>query len=269
MFRDCKKDNLQFVLIVGLVSIACIGVFLLPPEIRDMLKVRHAVFNPIAYITASFVHDDPMHLVPNLSAFALVGSLLYAINKRINEQKFFFFSLLIMFVVLPLLNYVILFCLDVYRSIEFGFGLSLVDSGLIGSTIPFLMFYFERKLEKFNPIRFFASMILFTLSLISVRYVGSFGVLCSVLLAILGFICGISEIKRILSFLASSLKSRKTLCDSLLVLFALCFYFFFIFCLFPSTIVSQKGIVDIFSHYSGFVLGIALTSLERCIYLKN
>jgi hypothetical protein len=258
--RRLQKDDFQLMLIVGLVSIACVGVFLLPSEIRNMLKVRHAVFNPIAYITASFVHDDSLHLGLNLSAFLLATFLLYFINKRISEQKYFLFSLLIMFVALPLLNYGILFYFGIYKSIEFGFGLSLVDSGLIGFTIPSLILYFKRKLEKFNSILFFTSMVLFTFSLISFPYAWSFEFPLPVFCVILGFVFGILEIKRILSFLISSLKQRKTLLESSLVVFTLWFYFFSIVGLFPSTIVSQGGIVDIVSHYFGLLFGIVIFS---------
>jgi hypothetical protein len=251
--RKLQKDDLQLTLIVGLVSITCIGVFLLPSEIRNILKVRHGVFNPIACITASFVHDNSLHLGTNLCAFLFTTLPLYLINKRINEQKYFLISLLMMFLVLPLLNYGILFYLGIYKSIEYGFGLSLVCSGLVGFTIPSLTLYFKRKLEKFNSIFFLISMVLFTFSLISYPYKSSFEFPLPVFCAILGSVSGILEIKRILNFLISSLKQSPF--ESILVIFTICFYLYSIINLFPSAIVLQGGIVDIISHYFGFLFG--------------
>lgn len=184
--RRLQKDDFQLILIVGFVSIACISVFPLPSEMKNMLKVGHSVFNPIAYVTASFVHDDPLPLGLNLSAFLLATYVLYFINKRISEQKFFFFSLLIMFVALPVLNYGFLFYFGIYRFMEFESGLSLVDSGLIGFIIPSLMLYFKHKLKRFNSILFFTSMVLFTFSLVSLPYAEEFDFPLPALCAILG-----------------------------------------------------------------------------------
>lgn len=258
--RRLRKDDIGFILIVSLVSIACIGVFLLPLEIQNTLKARHAVFDPIAYITASFVHGDLQHLTLNLSAFLVSAFLLYFVNKSVGEQRFFFFSLLVMFVALPVLNYGILFYFGIYRSVEFGFGLSLVDSELIGFTVPSLILYFNHKLEKFKSILFFTSMVLFTFSLVSLPYAASFQFPLPILCAFLGFVFGILEIKRIASFLAMSFRQRKTFPESFVISFALWFYFFSIVGLFPTTIVSQGGIVDIISHYMGLLFGIVIFS---------
>jgi len=254
------KDDFKFLLIVGLVSIACISVFLLPPDIQNVLKARHAVFNPVAYATASFVHGDLQHLGLNLFAFLLFTFLLYFVNKRVSEQSFFFFSLLIIFVVLPVVNYGLLFYFGIYRAEEFGFGLSLVDSGLIGFTVPSLVLYFKYKLERFNSIAFFISMIFFTFSLVSLPYVELSQPLLPIVCAILGVVFGNLEIKRLGNFLVSSLKQRKTFPESFVIVFVLWFYFFSIVGLFPSTIVSQGGIVDIVSHYIGLLFGIVIFS---------
>jgi membrane associated rhomboid family serine protease len=255
-----QRDDIVFILIVGLVSLVCIIVFLVPSEIQNMLKVRHAVFNPIAYITASFVHGDLQHLGLNLSAFLIFSFLLYFVNKRVSTQKFFFCSFLVIFFALPVLNYGLLFYYNIYRSIGFAFGLSLVAGGLVGFTVPSLILYFKSELEKFNSVLFFVSMVLFTLSLVSLPYEGSFRLPLPLLCAMLGFVFGFREIKRIVSFLLSSLRQRKNFAESFIVIFTFYFYFFSIIGLFPPQIASQGGIIDIISHYIGLLFGAVIFS---------
>lgn len=252
-------EDFKFIAIVSTVSIVCIGVFLLPLEIQNMLKVRHAIFNPLTYITASFVHDDLQHLGFNLFGFILFTFLLYSINKKVSKQKIFFYSLLMMFVVLPLLNYGLLFYSAIYKSIEFGHGLSLVGSSIIGFTVPSLILFFKGRLEKFNPMLFLLSMSLLTLCLIFLPYATSSSqLLLSVFCAILGFVFGMLEFRKIWRFVAESFKQRDRtrMIESYMVVVTLWFYFVSILSLFPPNIASQIGITDIISHYIGLLFGI-------------
>ena len=251
-----EAEDFKLIAIVSTISIVCIGVFLLPLEIQNMLKVRHTIFNPLTYITASFVHDYLQHLGSNLFGFILFAFLLYFINKKVSKQKFFFYSLLMMFVVLPLLNYGLLFYFGIYKSTEFGYGLSLAGSGIIGFTVPSLILFFKDRLEKFNSILFFPSMFLLTLCFIFLPYVTSSQLLLLVFCAILGFVVGMMEFKRGLRFLVASFKQRETLMESYIVVFTLLFYFISILGLFPANIALQGGITDIVSHYIGLLFGI-------------
>lgn len=72
---------------------------------------------------------------------------------------------------------------------------------------------------------------------------------------------GILEFKKILSFLAMSLKRRKAFPESFFVVFILWFYFFSIVSLFPTTIVLRGRIVDIISHFMSLLFGIVIFSL--------
>ena len=233
-----------------------------------MLKVRHAIFNPLTYVTASFVHDDLQHLGSNLLGFILFTFLLYYISRRVSKQKFFFYSLLMVFVVLPLLNYGLLYYFRIWKSIEFGYGLSLVGSGSIGLTVPTLTLFFQGRLKEFSSIFFFISFFLFTFCFIipsietSLLYL-----LLLVLCGISGLMLGKSEFAEILRF-ASSSGQKEKLMELFIVIFTLGFYFFSVVCLFPADIVSQGGIIDIVSHYIGLLLGIVLPFLFHTIYVS-
>ena len=252
LIMELEAEDFKLMTIISIVSILCVGAFLLPLEIQDLLKVRHRIFNPLTYMTASFVHDDLLHLGLNLSVFILFAFLLYFANTKVGKQQFFFYSLLLMFVVLPLLNYGALFYFGIWESIQFGYGLSLAGSGLIGFTVPSMILFFRGRLRKFNSILFFTSMFLFTACLIIAPYNWMLFVLC----AILGFVFGMWEFGRILRFMVKSFKVREKQMEAFILAFTLWFYFFSIISLFPANIVSQGGIIDIVSHYVGIIFGI-------------
>ena len=255
-------SDYEFMGAVVIVTVFCVGVYLLPAEIQDLLKVRHAVFNPFAYLTASFVHGDAMHLAFNLAFFWLFGFLLYFVNSMIGRQRFFLYSLLVLFTVLPLMNYSLLFYFGIYRSVGFGFGLSLVDSGLIGLTVPSLIMYFRAKLDGFNSVLFLMSMGLLTFFFVFLVYLVSFRlVLLPFVVLVLGLFFGVFVFKKILSFLWRSLGRRETSVESYFLCLLFLFYFVSITSLFPAVIQSEGGITDIVSHYVGLLFGIIPFSL--------
>jgi len=217
-----------------------------------MLKVRYAFFNPISFVTASFVHDDPSGLASNLLVFMLFAVLLYFINKSIGKLGFYFFSTCIMFVILPLMNYGALFYFGTYRIMEYGYGLSLVDSGLIGFTIPSLLLFSKFRLTTVNSAKLFISMVLFTGCFVVVPYavISSYNLLILVLCTIGGILTGKHEFREILDY------RRKNKLEALTVISLIIFYFLSIIGLFPSNIVTEKGIIDIMSHYIGLAFGI-------------
>ena len=162
-----------------------------------------------------------------------------------------------MFIVLPLLNYGSLFYSSIWKSVEFGYGLSLVDSGLIGFTVPSLILFFEARLRKFNSVLFFTSMFLFTACFVIAPY----NLILFVLCVILGFAFGMFGFRGIFGFLAESFKQREKRIEPFIVIFALYLYFLSIVGLFPTSIVSQGGITDIVSHFVGLLFGIVPFSL--------
>jgi len=256
-----RTSDYRFVAAVVIVTVLCAGVYLAPVEAQDLLKVRHGVFNPLAYLTASFVHGDVMHLTINLVFFWLFGFLLYFVNSAVEKQRFFLYALLVLFTVLPLVNYSLLFYFGVYKS-GAGFGLSVVDSGLIGLTLPSLIMYFRAKLDGFNSVLFLTSMSLLAFFLILVLYMVSLRlILLPLAVLVLGLFFGVFVFKRILSFLWRSLSRRETIVESCFVLLLLLFYFVSITSLFPATVLSGIGATDVVSHYIGLVFGIIPFSL--------
>ena len=256
--RPLTKHDLRPLFISVLVSIICITIFGLPSDMRNALKTKNAVFNPLTYVTASFVHDSLGHLTLNLIAFIPSIFLLYFLNKKANSQKFFLVSLPIIFIVMPILSYGLVNFYGIYRQVEYSFGLSLVNGVLIGLFVPSLIIYLQCKLEKFNPLLFFLSMLFLTLGLVSFLYSLY---LASVVSLIFSFVFGWFNAKRIGSFLSLLLKDSKNFIETFVFLFAFFFYFFSIFGLFPFTVgVSQDSMVGVVQHWIGLLFGIILFS---------
>lgn len=250
-------DDFILIAVVIIVVMSCIIVFFLPLEIQDLLKVRHKIFNPVTYLTASFVHGNLEHLGLNLIVFILFAFSLYFINRRVGRQKFFLYSILAMFVVLPLISYTLLFGIGIYQSIEFGFGLSLVDSGLIGVTVPSLVLFFRDKIEEFSSYMFSLSMTLLTFCLVILPFSSS-QLFLLIFCALSGFLIGMREFRRIMKFMIESFKQgrRTRLMESSILLYTLFSYAISILGLFPFNIVLQGGLTDIISHYIGLLFGI-------------
>lgn len=256
-----RTSDYGFVVAVVMVTVLCVGVYLAPAEAQDLLKVRHGTFNPLAYLTASFVHGDVMHLANNLVFFWLFDFLLYFVNSAVGKKRFFLCALLVLFTVLPLVNYSLLFCFGVYKS-GFGFGLSVVDSGLIGLTVPSLVMYFREKLVGFRPVLFLASMGVLTFFLFLVLYMIFLRlILLPFAVSTLVLFFGVFVFRRILSFLEWSFSRRETVVESCFVLLLFLFYFVSITSLFPATVLSGIGGTDVVSHYTGLVFGIIPFSL--------
>lgn len=228
------------------------------------LKANRLVFNPISCITASFVHGNVVHLEGDLFAFILSAFLLYFINKKTNQQRFFFYSMLTIFTVFPVIDYGIQLHYGTYKSATSGFGLSLVDSGLIGLTVPSLILFFKSKLEKFNSLLFFYSLLLLELGLASLPYAPSSQLWLLSLIFILGFAVGVFEYRRVLRYLASLRRQTKTkmesFLESCLVLFTMFFYFFSIVGLFPSSMMWRALDLETISISDFCDVGIYATS---------
>jgi membrane associated rhomboid family serine protease len=254
---ECK--DFVMLMIVTVVSLICVLVFILPLVLQNALKVRHSIFDPVRYITASFVHGDVQHLAFNLVFFAFFTLVLYYISKKAGKERLLFCSIPLMFLLLPLLNYSLLYYGGIFRTIEYGFGLSLTDSGIIGLTIPFLTYYFRSRIEKFRSLLFVISMALLTFSLILSSLSNTF--LLTAVSLVSGLGCGFLVFPTVLIFMNRSLRLRATRLEAYIALLALVFYFPSVASLFPAIIVSERGVTDILSHYIGLLFGIIPFSL--------
>jgi len=150
------RDNFSFVLIVVIVTTVCVVIFLLPAEIKDMLVVKTQVFNPLSFISANFVSYNLTYLLNGLSTSLVAFLLLHIICRKVDGQKIFSLSVLMVFTILPLIYLGILFP-RLHPNSE-GYGLSLVNSGLIGLSITYLVGFYRNRFAKFDLHSFFTSM---------------------------------------------------------------------------------------------------------------
>jgi hypothetical protein len=264
-----ELSDLVFIAFLVFVSALCVGVFLLPASSQNALKADRSVFNPITYVTASFVHGNVVHLGSDLSVFILFAILLYVINRSVHHQRFFFLSVLIIFTALPVIDYGTQWYYGIFKSVKTGFGLSLVDSGLIGLALPSLILFFKTRVEKFNSLIFFLSYFLSGLCLVALPYSRSSQFWLFLIVFAIGLAVGNVEYRRIFDWLANlripTSERKKTFFSLCAVLFTMVLYFIFIIGLFPSSIIQQGAPTDIVSHFIGLLFGSLVFSFYAII----
>ena len=245
-------------MIVACIVIVCLIVFVLPPSVQNILKTRNAVFNPLAYVTASFVHGSDLHLAGNLLLFIPSIFLLNYISKKANKQRFFLFSLPFIFLLVPILTYSIMNYYGIYRQVPYSFGLSLVDSALLGFFVPVFILYLRKTLGKLGIIAFFLSTIFLTFALIGAVLQLLTATVVSIVLG-----CGFAFLvsKKIILLLKELFSNKKNFSEVFVLLFSPFFYFFSIYGLFPiADQVVQGSRVGIVQHFIGLFIGIFLFS---------
>lgn len=259
-----KEKQLDLLIWSVFVSIAllCLFVFLLPTNFQELLKFRFDIWNPITFITSTFVHADFSHLIGNIIAYFLVGSLVFVINHKSKKQKAFFHYLLLVIFILPL-SYGALFLIINRLVLQLPFvscGLSLVIGGLLGLIIPSLSFssQCEPRLE-LNWSMFFLSSVCLTGSVAISPYLGSivYNLAVFSILTIVGVLLLINELFKIVDFGRKGTKEKRA--KAFTFLLVLSFYFVFLSFLFPENIVQTSGnIVNMFAHIFGVYFGLTI-----------
>lgn len=261
MKTEKQQDLLIWSVFVS-IAVLCLFVFLLPTNFQELLKFRFDIWNPITFITSTFVHADISHLVANIIAYFLVGSLVIVINWKSKKQKTFFHSFLLIIFILPL-SYGAIFLImnKLILQLPFvSFGLSLVIGGLLGLVIPSLtsLSQCEPRLE-LNWSMFFLSSVCLTGSVAIFPYLSSilYNLAVFSLLTIVGILVIINELFKIVDFGRKGNREKKVKAFTFLLI--LSFYFVFLSFLFPETIVQTSGnIVNTFAHFFGVYFGLTI-----------
>lgn len=252
--------DVTILLMLVCVPLICIGVFFLPVDIQNSLVMRSDSLNPLTFITSIFIHGTAEHLIGNIVVFLMVSTILYVVNKLSQGERFFLLSLVLIVLLLPLFYGIVFLILNnVYFPFSFSsFGLSLVDSGLIGLVVPTLMYLLSRESSlRVNKSRFFCLCFCFTSTVILLPYAwASFYVVTLLFLLVgLGILLGAKEMLEIRNL--AKMGSKKGKFKALLVFFSLLTYFIFLVVLFPSNILQSPGkITNIFAHYFGVFFGL-------------
>jgi membrane associated rhomboid family serine protease len=270
----CKADLLALTVIV-LVPILCIIVFYLPLSIQLSLVAKGDTLDPVRYITTGFVHGNLSHLVNNLFGFLLFGLLVFGLNKIAGSQKFLFYALLWVILLVPLLYgfFVWAFSTIIFKGALSGdsFGLSLIAGAVMGLVVPSILNLFQAELEKkVYRAALFLGLLMLTGAFMIGSYLGSslFWWTFFSIIAVSGSVLVCLVFFRINRYAEKSSNRRliRKLSLAVLVMF---FYLIFLTGLFPAEIVMPNlATVNIFAHYFGVSLGM-LTGFYLVFYDKK
>lgn len=249
-----QKLDIAILGLIAAIPVVCIIIFLLPRSLQDALWLNTRNLEPLTFITASFVHGDLGHLTGNLTLFVLAGILLYSVSWKAHKQKFLFCSLLLLIASLPMAY---TFCvLNIFRFQlpQRSGGLSIVNSGLIGLTIPSLLLLLNAELQNTKTrLLFFISLLLLTDVVTILPYVESARPSNLAFAAVEGAIGLLLFSFPFRVLVRSGAKRQIALAFIVLTAYFCCFPL-----LFPAIVVRQGVFVDVFAHRFGLFFGLLL-----------
>jgi len=264
-----KRIDLQVFGLLASASLSCVLIFFfLPADVQEILKARSDDWNLLCFWTSTFVHASFEHLLGNVLSFLALGALVFVLNRASRRERELFYTLMIIILVLPfvanILFVIVLQCLSVKRTVTFC-GLSTAVASLVGLIVPSLGVFLEEHLRsgRSNSSRLLLFFVLLTASLIShqtFQYFGLnlYGLMLYFAFLAFGLIPFVYIVRRLASITRQGQNAKGRVIKALIAIgFYLAVYLVFILYLFPSEVITPRGdIINIFSHYTGLLLGI-------------
>jgi hypothetical protein len=257
--KENKKEVIIIFLVIPLIISLC---SFLPPSIRDKLKVNLSDFNVITFYTAIFIHDNLVHYLGNITVYIMYTFFAYSINLISQKRMWFLKNYLIFFLMLPLIMYTALISINRFylgNRLHFSCGISGILSAIMGLLpMSFVLFLESSNIEaRLNEIFF----LIISVSLLFIPYIYEakyflFVIVLTVLFLVWRNRKGLETIGR---FIKEILK--QDIFSGMLIIMVIILYFFGITAIFPKTIILKGGIIDIFTHYVGWILGIFISYL--------
>ncbi|MEM1717043.1 MAG: hypothetical protein QXN24_05440 [Candidatus Bathyarchaeia archaeon] len=242
----------------ALVSILCVIIFILPVNVHESLKVRSDRWNFLVFFTSIFVHSDLEHLLGNILAFHLLGSIVYKINQKSNREKRLFVSFLLAISLLPLIYNALFVLLTIFviRQPLVSCGLSIVVAGILGLVVPSLGIFLKEILQNERDAGYFLISLMFLTASAITAYTGNgafqlafFAVTFTVGSTLLLYVG-----RKMVNSVNQSLNAKRKISFASITI---AIYFVFLSFLFPSNIITPEGnIVNIFAHFVGVFYGI-------------
>lgn len=253
-------DLLAVLIIPLIISV----IFLLPSQIQEILRLNIEHPNSISIFLSSYSHTDYSHYSNNLIPFLFIIILQLVIVAYIHNKKAFFRFLWSTALILPFV--ISSFKLWIYpillSHIKVSQGLSGINAAIIGST-PFILFrYLFRKNAEYNTW-IFGFIISYSGLIISIEY-WKYPLIPIIMISVL-----ILSLINIVRDRDKNLKLSKCIKDNSIVfsvaLTLLLLYLIYPLILFPKNILRTDNVIDIVSHYIGFVYG----TIAAYIIFKN
>lgn len=251
-----KRDFLKGTLLIISIELVLVLLFFLPAHIKEQLVLHKGYTNFIDLLGNNYVHEDVFHLSYNMIGYLIVSTSFFMLVFLLGDMKIFYRMFLLNLVFVPLAVSIIWMPINenVWTITNRTLGFSAVNAGLMGSVIISYVFDYLR-LDKFNRILLSVFLPISLLLLYAYIYLKN-----PVLIA---FIIPLVAIYVFSAFGAIPDKSwlrglKQIALSSLFYTAPFIFVILFSWSLFPANIVTESGIVGVYNHFSGFLVGLVV-----------
>jgi len=256
----CWEKILLDLIVISLVPLVLILLFNLPDDIREQLVLHHNYSNGYDILTTHFVHDEATHLKNNIIGYLIFILPLYFLLHWMNMRNLFYFFLLLNLIFMPLLLSFIWIPINIFifPQVPRNLGFSGINSAFLGM----LGYSYALLLHKKLNVRFvniFLIFLLFGLGVIPITYskwllTDFIAIIVIWSLFILLYYKTIKELdlQKAKNLLA---ETKKNFILGIMLILPLVIYIIGLGPTFPKEIRSATSIINIISHYSGFLLG--------------
>lgn len=248
-----------------LASVAVLLVVLhefLPTAMQARLAFDHGAPTAYTLLTAAYVHVDDAHLLGNLVGYVVVAFVTYLVCRQLDRERWFWSTTALLLVVLPMLvnlaNYLVLAAWFPWMT-PVNRGFSGVVAGFGGFLLVTVVLLVANDYGRSVAVYVGEAAVLVLLAEVLFVYAGTLSPVATGLLA-LGLVTATMGIRleRRRGTVPTDRSRRQILVDGLFVgsLFALVAVL--VYGLFPTTLVVDGRLTNVFAHAVGFVLGVAL-----------
>ncbi|SEO87658.1 hypothetical protein SAMN04487948_106112 [Halogranum amylolyticum] len=237
---------------------------LLPAATQARLAFDHGSPAPHTLLTAAYVHVDDAHLFGNLVGYVVVAVVTYLVCRQLDRERWFWSTTALLLVVLPVLvnlvNYLTLTTWFPWMT-PTNRGFSGVVAGFGGFLLVTVVVLVANDYGRPVAIYVGEAVVLLLLAEVTVVYAGSLPPL-SVGLVLLGLgTAGLGirlEVRR--GRVPVERPRRQLLVDALFVASLVALIAVLVYGLFPTTLVVEGRLTNVFAHAVGFLFGASLAA---------
>jgi len=261
LFKESRVKKDLF-LIAFCIPLLLLLLFLLPSSIKNELILNYENLRALNLFTTHFMHGGMIHLGSNVMWYLYLVIPIYLLNMLRHQRKGFYLMFALTILVGPLflsiVNLIVKYVCALQISTSLGF------SGIVCIFLGYLPYFILYSLKKLYKWKTRISMLFLSLLFISFLLITLVYYTLIIVIMCLGFslICFyISYRDGSLRELCTSLRTASRTHKGIFVLIAMSIVLYFtgLLSIFPKELIVGGSVVDIMSHYFGFVFGIFIS----------
>lgn len=243
----------------------------LPASLQTRLAFDHDGPTLLSLLTAAYVHVDDAHLFGNLVGYVVVASVTYLLCRQLDRERWFWLTTALLLVALPVLvnlaNYLALATWFPWME-PVNRGFSGVVAGFGGFLLVTVVVLVADDYGRPVAVYVAEATLLFLLAEVTLIYTGTLSLLAAGV-AVLGLTTAVMGIRleRRRGTVPTERSRRQVTVDALFVASLVALVAVLVYGLFPTTLVVDGRLTNVFAHGVGFLFGAALATgtalLER------